>query len=89
VCAAFLYGEGEVCQGGTGRCFLSGGKGVFHSQSMVRYREERPFVTCLDEPKARKVEREGKEGGSLAEAELAVGGAQATLRVARRLRYLQ
>jgi len=46
-------------------------------------------VWCLDESWALKAEREGKEGGSLAAAGFAYGGAQATLRAASRLRYLQ
>jgi len=45
-------------------------------------------VWCRDESRALKVEREGKDGGSLAEAGFAYGGAQATLRAASRLRYL-
>ena len=36
-----------------------------------------------------KVEGKEKEGGGQAEARLAVGGAQAILRAARRLLYLQ
>jgi len=51
--------------------------------------EESPTVRCLDESWALNEEREGKDCGSLAEAGLAYGGAQATLRAARRLRYLQ
>jgi len=46
-------------------------------------------VRCLEASGARKEEREGKECGSLAEAGLALGGAQAILRAARRLVYLQ
>ena len=46
-------------------------------------------MRCLDESWALKAEREGKEGGSLAEVGLAFGGAQAILRAARRLLYLQ
>jgi len=48
-----------------------------------------PSVRCLDESWALKQEREGKDGGSLATAGLAYGGAQAILRAARRLLYLQ
>jgi len=46
-------------------------------------------VRCLDESWALKEKREGKDSGSLAEAGLAFGGAQATLRAARRLLYLR
>jgi len=46
-------------------------------------------VRCLDESGALKEEREGKDCGSLGEAGLAYGGVQVTLRVARRLLYLQ
>ena len=46
-------------------------------------------MRCRDESWALKAEREGKEGGSLTEAGLAFWGAQATLRAARRLLYLQ
>jgi len=48
-----------------------------------------PFVRCLDESWALKRERKGKDGGNLAEAGLAVGGAQAILRADSRLLYLQ
>ena len=58
-------------------------------RSRGRYTEERPFVRCLDESWALNDEREGKDGGSLAAAGFAYGGAQATLRAASRLRYLQ
>jgi len=51
--------------------------------------EERPFVRCLDESWALNDEREGKDGGSLAAAGFAYGGAQATLRAVSCLRYLQ
>jgi len=51
--------------------------------------EERPTVRCLEESWALKEEREGKDSGTRAEAGLAPGGAQPTLRVARRLLYLQ
>ena len=46
-------------------------------------------MRCLDESWALKEEREGPDGGSLAAAGFAYGGAQATLRAASRLRYLQ
>jgi len=46
-------------------------------------------VRCLDESWALKEERQGNDGGSLAAAGFAYGGAQATLRAASRLRYLQ
>ena len=46
-------------------------------------------MRCLDESRALKEEREGKAWVSLAEAGLAYGGAQATLRAARHLLYLQ
>jgi len=46
-------------------------------------------VRCLDESWALKEERAGNDCGSLAEARLAFGGPQVTLRVARRLLYLQ
>jgi len=58
-------------------------------QSRGRYTEDRPSVRCLDESWALNDEREGEEGGSLAAAEFAYGGAQAPLRAASRLRYLQ
>ena len=45
-------------------------------------------MRCLDESWALKKEREGKDCGSLAEAGLALGATQATLRAARRLLYL-
>jgi len=73
----------------TRRCFLIGGEGTWVRQSRGRYTEERPLVRCLDESWALKAETEGKEGGSLAAAGFAYGGAQATLRAASRLRYLQ
>jgi len=47
------------------------------------------MVRCLEESWALKEEREGKDCGSLAEAGGAFGGAQATLRAAGRLLYLQ
>jgi len=72
-----------------GRCFLRGGEGTLVRQSRGRYTEERPFVRCLDESWALNDEREGKDGGSLAAAGFAYRGAQATLRAASRLRYLQ
>ena len=72
-----------------GRCFLMGGLGVAERQSRGRYTEERPLVRCREESWALKTDREGKEGGRRAAAGLWVGGAQATLRAARRLRYLQ
>jgi len=46
-------------------------------------------VRCLEASRALKEKREGKDCGSLAEAGLALGGAQAILRAARRLLYLQ
>jgi len=46
------------------------------------------MVRCLDESWALKEEREGKDWGTLAEAGLVFGGAQGTLRAARRLLYL-
>jgi len=46
-------------------------------------------VRCLDESSALKEKREGKDWGSLAEAGSVFGGAQATMRAARRLLYLQ
>ena len=58
-------------------------------QSSGRYTEDRPLVRCLDESWALNDEREGKDGGSLAAAGFVYGGAQATLRAASRLRYLQ
>ena len=64
-------------------------EGIFVHQSRGRYTEERPFVRCLDKSWALKEERQGKDCGSLAEAGLAYGGAQATLRAAKRLVYLQ
>jgi len=66
-----------------------GGEGISERQSRGRYTEERPLVRCLDESWALKEERDGNEGGSLAAAGFAYGGAQATLRAASRLRYLQ
>jgi len=73
----------------TGRCFLRGGEGTLVRQSRGRYTEERPLVRCLVESWALKEEREGNDGGSLAAAGFVYGGAQATLRAASRLRYLQ
>jgi len=46
-------------------------------------------VRCLDESWALKVEREETDGGSLGAAGFAYGGADATLRAASGLRYLQ
>jgi len=46
-------------------------------------------VRCLDASWALKEEWDGKDCGSLAAAGFADGGAQATLRAASRLRYLQ
>jgi len=43
----------------------------------------------LEESWAPKEDREGKDGGSLAEAGFTFGGAHATLRAARRVLYLQ
>ena len=73
----------------TGRCFLSRGEGTFVHKSRGRQMEERPFVRCLDESWALKEEREGKDRWSLAEAGLALGGRQATRRVARQVLYLE
>jgi len=72
-----------------GRCFLIGGEGTSVRQLRGRYTEERPTVRCLEASLALKEERDGKDCGSLAEAGFASGGAQATLRAARRLLYLQ
>jgi len=47
------------------------------------------MVRCLDESWALKEEWEGNDCGSLAEAGLAFGVAQAALRAARQLLYLQ
>ena len=58
----------------TGRSFPIGGEGTFVRQLRGRYTEERPLVRCLEASWARKEEREGKDGGSLAEAGLALGG---------------
>ena len=46
-------------------------------------------MRCLVESCALKEEREGNDGGSLAAAGFAYGGAQATLRAASGLLYLQ
>jgi len=73
----------------TRRWRLWGREGISVRQSRGRYTEERPTVWCLDESWALKVEREGKDCGSLAEAGLACGGAQTTLNAAKRLLYLQ
>jgi len=73
----------------TGRCFLIGGEGTFVCQLRGRSMEERPTVRCLEASCAQKQDREGKDRGSLAEAGLAFGGAQATQRAARRLLNLQ
>jgi len=54
-----------------------------------RYTEERPIVRCREASWALKEESEGKDCGSLAEAGLAFGRAQAILRAARRLFYLE
>ena len=51
--------------------------------------EHTPIVKSLPESGALNEEREGKVCGSLAEAGLAYGGAQATRRAARRLLYLR
>jgi len=79
----------RCARGSIGRCFLNGGEGISVHQSRGRYTEERPLVRCLDESWALKAEREGKDCGSLAEVGLVSGGAQAMLRAARRLLYLQ
>jgi len=44
-------------------------------QSSGRYTEVRLFVRCLEESCALKIEREGKERGSLAAPRLVVEGA--------------
>ena len=67
-------GRVRFARASTERCFLSGGEGVSVRQSRGRYTEVRPLVRCLDESWALKAEREGKDGGSLAEAGLAFGG---------------
>jgi len=67
----------------TGSCFLSSGEGIFVRQSRERYTELKPLVRCLDDSWALQVDREGKDGGSLAAAGLVHGVAQATLRAAR------
>jgi len=82
-------GRVRCASASTGRCFLIGGEGTFVCQLRGRYTEERPVVRCLEAFSARKEEREGKDYGSLAEAGLALGGAQATLRAARPLLYMQ
>ena len=46
-------------------------------------------MRCRDESWALKSEREGKDGGSLAEARLFMVGEQATPRAAKCLLYLQ
>jgi len=73
----------------TGRCFLIGGEGTSVRQLRGRWTEERPVVKYLEASWALKEEREGKVCRSLAAAGLAFGGAQAILRAARRLLYLQ
>jgi len=82
-------GRVTCVRGSTRRCFLTGGEGTLVRQSRGRYTEERPLVRCLDASWALKEERDGKDCGSLAAAGFAYGGAQATLRAASRLRYLQ
>ena len=72
-----------------GSCFRIGGAGTRERQPRGRYTEDRPRVRCLEEYWALKVEREGKDGGSLAAAGLRVGEAQAIRRAARHLRYPQ
>jgi len=57
-----------------GRRFVSGREGTFVRQLRGRYPDEEPFVRCLDESWALKAHREGKDGGSLAEAGFAGWG---------------
>jgi len=47
------------------------------------------MVRCQEASWARKEEREGKDCGDMAVAGLVLGGAQATVRAARRLLYQQ
>jgi len=82
-------GRVRCARASTGRCFLIGGEGTSVCQLSGRYTEERPTVRCLEASWALKEERDGKDLGSLAEAQLPFGGAQAILRAARRLLYLQ
>ena len=56
------------------RCLRMGGEGTGVCQSSGRYQEDSPLVRCLEESRALKEEREGKEVGSLAAAGLWVGG---------------
>jgi len=88
-CEAFPEWYGEVCEGVNRKVFPHGWGGDLGTPVEGRYREERPFVSCLDESWALKEERKRNDEGSLAAAGLAYGGAQATLRAANRLRYLQ
>jgi len=69
--------------------FLDRREGPLVRQSRGMYTGESPLVRCLDESWAPQEEREGKDCGSLAQAGLADGGAQATLRAVKRLLYLQ
>ena len=82
-------GKVRWARGSTGKCILKGGEGIFFCQSRGRYTQKGAFVSCLDESWALKEEREGKDSGSLAEPGSAYGGAQATLRAAKRLLYLK
>jgi len=82
-------GRVRCARASKGRCFLIRGEGTFVRQLRGRSTEKRPIVKCLEASWALKDEREGKHCGSPAEAGLAFGGAQATLRAARRLLYLQ
>jgi len=81
-------GSGRSARASTGRWFLIGDEGVFVFQLRGRETDESPIVRCLDLCWALNKEREGKDCGSLAEAGLAYEGAHASLRAARRLRYL-
>ena len=81
-------GRMRCTRASTGRCFLIGGEGTSLRQLRGRSTDERLLVRCLEASWALKEEREGKDGGSLAVAGLAFGGAQGTLRAARRLLYL-
>ena len=82
-------GRVRCARASTGRSFLYGGEGSFVSQSRGRYTGVGPFVRCLDELWALKAEKEGQDGGRLAEDGLTFGGVQATLMAARGPLYQQ
>jgi len=78
-----------VCQGVNGEVFPYWRRGHLRTPIEAEVNGGEAYRNVRGQVLGLKEEREGQDCGSLAEAELAFGGAQAILRAARRLLYLQ